>query len=59
MKKPTKDACLWTTKSAALIAFTMAAVVCAQPAHAGKARDYLNAPKNTWITFTMLVIPPL
>jgi hypothetical protein len=51
MKKPTKDACLWTTKSAALIAFTMAAVVCAQPAHAGKARDYLNAPKNTWITF--------
>ena len=40
-----------TGKSATLIACSLAAMLCAQPAHAGKARDYLNAPKDSWVTF--------
>jgi hypothetical protein len=46
-----KNTRLRTGKKIALIAYSVLAVLCAQPAHAGKARDYLNAPKNTWVTF--------
>jgi hypothetical protein len=42
---------LRTGKKIVLIACSLLAGVCAQPAYAGKARDYLNAPKNTWVTF--------
>jgi hypothetical protein len=42
---------LRTGKKIALIACSILAAICAQPAYAGKARDYLNAPKNTWVTF--------
>jgi hypothetical protein len=42
---------LRTGKKIALIACSILATICAQPAYAGKARDYLNAPKNTWVTF--------
>ncbi|MCT0213107.1 MAG: transporter [Cyanobium sp.] len=51
MKELFKGACRGTGRRTAFIACSFAAVVCAQPAHAGKARDYLNAPKNTWVTF--------
>jgi hypothetical protein len=46
-----KNTRLRTGKKIALIACSILAGVCAQPAYAGKARDYLNAPKNTWVTF--------
>jgi hypothetical protein len=35
----------------ALIVCSLAAVLSAESAEAGKARDYLNAPKDTWVTF--------
>ena len=35
----------------ALFICTIVATINGQPAYAGKARDYLNAPKNTWVTF--------
>lgn len=38
-------------KNTALIACSFAVALSAQSAEAGKARDYLNAPKNTWVTF--------
>jgi hypothetical protein len=40
-----------TGKSVAFIVCGIAAMVGVQPADAGKARDYLNAPKDTWVTF--------
>jgi hypothetical protein len=46
-----KNIRLRVSKKIALIACSILAVLCAQPAYAGKARDYLNAPKNTWVTF--------
>jgi hypothetical protein len=46
-----KNTRLRTGKKIALIACSILVVLCAQPAYAGKARDYLNAPKNTWVTF--------
>jgi hypothetical protein len=38
-------------KSASLIVCSLAVALSAQTAEAGKARDYLNAPKDTWVTF--------
>lgn len=37
--------------SAAVAAIVASLAAAASPAEAGKARDYLNAPVNTWVTF--------